>query len=271
MNSRDRNQTTAPIPNGWFAVAFSRDLLKGEVKRIRYFDQELVLFRTRSGQARVLDAYCAHLGAHLAEGGRVVGENIACPFHAWQYDGSGQCVEIPYCKKIPPLARVRGWEVTERNQLIFVWHHAEGKPPDWQVNEIAELADPDWTEPRSLLLEVAVHIQDMHENNNDPVHFRYVHGNLQVPPAEVRFGEGGRSMHMVSYSQTRDAGRHLRHHPRNRFLGPRPHVRAHLRDPRGRAADVLLHLPGRSRAHAFPLAVHGDPEPRRRGRGAVHP
>jgi hypothetical protein len=34
------------------------------------------------------------------------------------------------------------------------------------------------------------------------VHFRYVHGNLQVPPAEVRFGEGGRSMHMVSYSQT---------------------------------------------------------------------
>jgi phenylpropionate dioxygenase-like ring-hydroxylating dioxygenase large terminal subunit len=114
----------------------------------------------------------------------------------------GQCVEIPYCKKIPPLARVRGWEVAERNQLIFAWHHAEGKPPDWQVNEIAELAHPDWTEPRTLQLEVAVHIQDMHENNNDPVHFRYVHGHLQVPPAEVRFGEGGRSMHMVSYSQT---------------------------------------------------------------------
>ena len=34
------------------------------------------------------------------------------------------------------------------------------------------------------------------------MHFRYVHGNLQIPPAEVRFGEGGRSMHMVSYSQT---------------------------------------------------------------------
>jgi nitrite reductase/ring-hydroxylating ferredoxin subunit len=202
MSSRDRHDSAPPIPNGWFAVAFSRELLAGEVKRIRYFDEELALFRTRSGKARVIGAYCAHLGAHLAEGGRVVGETLACPFHAWQYDGSGQCVEIPYCKKIPPLARVRGWDALERNGLIFVWHHAEGKPPDWEVPAVSELSDPGWTEPRSLLLEVAVHMQDMHENNNDPVHFRYVHGNIQVPPAEVAFGDGGRSMKMVAYSQT---------------------------------------------------------------------
>jgi phenylpropionate dioxygenase-like ring-hydroxylating dioxygenase large terminal subunit len=202
MSSRELHHTPPPIPNGWFAVAFSRDLVPGEVKRIRYFDEELVLFRTRSGQARVLDAYCAHLGAHLAEGGRVVGENLACPFHAWQYDGTGRCVEIPYCPKIPPLARVRGWDVTERNQLIFVWHHAEGKPPEWEVNEIVELAHPDWTEPRSLLLEVPVHMQDMHENNNDPIHFKYVHGNFQPRQTAVHFGEGGRSMHMVSHGKT---------------------------------------------------------------------
>ena len=41
------------IPNGWFAVAWSKDLVEGDVKRIRYFDEELVLFRTRSGQAKV--------------------------------------------------------------------------------------------------------------------------------------------------------------------------------------------------------------------------
>ena len=86
---------TPGIPNGWFAVAFSRDLQVGEVKRIRYFERELVLFRTREGHPKVLDAYCSHLGAHLAEGGRVIGETIRCPFHAWQYDGSGQCVSIP--------------------------------------------------------------------------------------------------------------------------------------------------------------------------------
>lgn len=58
------------IPNGWYAVGWSKDLAKGEVKRIRYFDRELVLFRGRSGEPKVLSAYCPHIGAHLAEGGR---------------------------------------------------------------------------------------------------------------------------------------------------------------------------------------------------------
>ena len=64
------------IPNGWFAVAWSKDLLPGEVKRLRYFDQELAIFRTRSGEPKLLDAYCAHLGAHLAEGGRVAAIDV---------------------------------------------------------------------------------------------------------------------------------------------------------------------------------------------------
>ena len=186
-----------PIPNGWFAVGWSHDLAAGEVKRAHYFDSELALFRTRSGEAKVLDAYCAHLGAHLAEGGRVRGETIQCPFHGWRYDGSGTCVEIPYCQKIPQKARVRAWEVVERNRLIMVWHHAEGKPPSWDVPLIPELEDPEWTEPRSFELEVGVHMQDMAENNCDPVHFQYVHGMQEVPPSDIEFAEDGRFFRMV--------------------------------------------------------------------------
>jgi len=198
MSSRQAEHTELPIPNGWFAVAFSRDLVPGDVKRIHYFDEDLVLFRTRSGAARVLDAYCAHLGAHLGEGGRVIGETLRCPFHGWRYDGSGACVEIPYCDKIPPRARLRGWDVLERNHLIFVWRHAEGKPPDWEVPALPEFDRPDWSEPRTFELAVPVHMQDMHENNNDPVHFHFVHGNPQMPQAEIEFREQGRVMHMVT-------------------------------------------------------------------------
>ena len=64
---------------------------------LHYFGRELVLFRTESGEAHAVDAYCAHLGAHLAVGGKVEGEGIRCPFHGWCYDGaSGQCTDIPY-------------------------------------------------------------------------------------------------------------------------------------------------------------------------------
>jgi len=200
--SETRSQHTAlSVPNGWFAVHWSKDLVPGEVKRIRYFDEELVLFRTRSGAPKVLDAYCSHLGAHLAEGGRVMGETIRCPFHGWQYDGDGQCTHIPYCKRVPATARVRSWDVVERNHIIFVWHHAEEKPPEWDVPDLTEFHDPEWTPPRYFELSVPVHMQDMAENNCDPVHFQYVHKMVGIPPSEISYSDDGRIMHMLNRSE----------------------------------------------------------------------
>lgn len=203
-NNGKHGHAQLPIPNGWFAVAWSKDLVDGEVKRTRYFGEELVMFRTRGGNVRVLDAYCAHLGAHLGEGGRVVGENLRCPFHGWTYDGGGKCVEIPYCKEHAPpaAARVRSWPVVERNRMIFVWHHAEGLPPSWEVPVMPEIGDPKWTEPRLFELEVPVHMQDMAENNCDPAHFHFVHGNTQIPKQTIEYGEGGRFMRVTGHHET---------------------------------------------------------------------
>jgi len=188
------------IPNGWFAVAWSRDLDPGQVERVRCFDDELVLFRTRAGQAKVLSAYCPHLGAHLAEGGRVIGDSVRCPFHGWQFDGTtGECVEIPYCKRIPTRARVRAWPVVERNRMIMVWHHAEGKPPTWEVPVVTQLDDADWADARTFDIEVPVHMQDMAENNLDPVHFHYVHGMASVPDCEIEYQDDGRFLRAVSH------------------------------------------------------------------------
>lgn len=45
-------------PEGWFQVAYSTEVADSQVVPLRYFGQELVLFRTQSGAAQVLDAYC---------------------------------------------------------------------------------------------------------------------------------------------------------------------------------------------------------------------
>lgn len=176
-----------PIPNGWFAVEFSADLAPGEVKRIRYFARDLVLFRTESGRPVVLDAHCPHLGAHLGVGGKVVGESIQCPFHAWRFDSTGQCVEIPYARRIPERAQTRCWEVLERNAMIFVWHHLEGKPPFFEVPRLAEFDDPDWTEPRHFEYRVRSAVQELAENDHDTPHFVYVHESDRIPEIEVSY------------------------------------------------------------------------------------
>ena len=68
-------------PVGWYAVALGEQLTVGGVLPLSYFGQDLVAFRGDDGVARVLDAYCPHLGAHLGHGGVVEGASIRCPFH----------------------------------------------------------------------------------------------------------------------------------------------------------------------------------------------
>src|SRR5579871_1142574 len=96
-----------PIPTGWFPVARSTEVRPGSGRPVRYFGQDLVVWRTASGTAAVLDAYCAHLGAHLGVGKGpkdspepgppvVDGECIQCQFHGWRYGVDGICSDIPY-------------------------------------------------------------------------------------------------------------------------------------------------------------------------------
>jgi phenylpropionate dioxygenase-like ring-hydroxylating dioxygenase large terminal subunit len=94
----------APYPRSWFQVGYSEDLEPGSVEPIHYFDRDLVLFRTESGVARVFDAYCARLGANFGFGGTIRGECLRCPFHGWEYDGAGRCVDI-YRASITPASR----------------------------------------------------------------------------------------------------------------------------------------------------------------------
>ncbi len=202
MAFRDLENDQLPTPNGWFAVEWTRELHRGDVKPLEYFGQELVLFRTRSGEARVLDPFCPHLGTHLGYGGRVMGETIRCPFHGWQFDGaSGECSHIPYCERIPTQARVRAWDVQEKNGMVFVWHHSEGKPPEWDFPPMPEIGHADWSEPRTFQLELQAHVQETHENNNDPVHFQFVHKMAQDQENEIRYSSDGRHYQIVTKSE----------------------------------------------------------------------
>jgi hypothetical protein len=62
---REQENTVLPIPNGWFAVEWSKDLIDGQVKSIHYFGEDLVIFRGRSGEAHGPDPYCPPPGAPL--------------------------------------------------------------------------------------------------------------------------------------------------------------------------------------------------------------
>ena len=55
-----------PITFGWYVVEYEDELKPGDVKSVRYFAQDQVLFRTTNGEVSMLDAYCPHLGAPVS-------------------------------------------------------------------------------------------------------------------------------------------------------------------------------------------------------------
>jgi phenylpropionate dioxygenase-like ring-hydroxylating dioxygenase large terminal subunit len=199
-----KTNTTPEFPMGWFSVARSQELLVGEVTSVQALDREFVLYRTRSGEAVLQDAYCPHLGANLGVEGRVVGESIRCPFHGWRFGKDGVCQEIPYCEDIPERARVRTWHTAEKNGEIYLWFHPENTAPQWDLPDLPELDDPNWTSPRYTEFLVPAHVQDIAENSCDPVHFQYVHRQPDVPPSEVTIEENGRILHLHSDASQAD-------------------------------------------------------------------
>jgi len=53
------------FPRGWFVVAESAELDQGP-RAVRFFGRDLALYRGESGNPVLLDAYCGHMGTHLA-------------------------------------------------------------------------------------------------------------------------------------------------------------------------------------------------------------
>lgn len=206
---QSKTNTTPDFPMGWYSVARSRELQVGEVTSVQAFDRELALYRTRSGVPVLQDAFCPHLGANLGVEGRVVGESIRCPFHGWRFGTDGQCKEIPYCDEIPERARIRMWPCEEKNDEIYIWYHPENTAPQWELPDLPELGDPNWTAPRYAEFLIPAHVQDIAENSCDPVHFQYVHGQSEVPPSEVTIDEDGRVLHLHTDASNTDYPSHL--------------------------------------------------------------
>jgi len=176
------------FPAGWFQVAYGEDLAVGDVVRVYYFGRELVLFRTQEGRAQVLDAFCAHLGANLGVGGRVDGDCLRCPFHAWAYDAEGRCVDIPYAERIPKGAQVRSYPTIERSGVVYLWFAEDGRSPSYEPPTLAEFGDADWVGYARHSYRFRSAVQEVVENVFDVAHGQFVHHNAQgTAPAVATF------------------------------------------------------------------------------------
>ncbi|TJY64700.1 Rieske (2Fe-2S) protein [Sinimarinibacterium sp. CAU 1509] len=192
LESKQLERCPFPIPSGWFFVDFSDSLKPGELRNVVLFDQEWVLFRTESGQPGMTDPYCPHLGAHMGHGGSVVGENLRCPFHHWEYNREGWCKNIPYAKVTPPITKkqaiLRALPMVDKYGMMWAWFHPECEVPSWELPYIPELEDETgYTGSRRGSWTADTCIQEIAENGVDVAHLKFLHGAPIIPPVSATY------------------------------------------------------------------------------------
>ncbi|MGH2881864.1 MAG: Rieske 2Fe-2S domain-containing protein, partial [Solirubrobacteraceae bacterium] len=103
----------------WHPVGYASELTDAPL-RVRLLGHDLALWRDTSGAPRALRDVCVHRGTALSLG-RVVGDELMCPYHGWRYGTDGRCVAIPQLadpSRVPGKARVDAFGCQERYGLL---------------------------------------------------------------------------------------------------------------------------------------------------------
>jgi nitrite reductase/ring-hydroxylating ferredoxin subunit len=162
-----------PYPLGWFHVAWSDDVAPGGIVERTFMGDQIVVFRTEGGEVVAAPAHCPHLGANLARGGTVIGESLRCPFHSlrWGTDGTCDASDYPGDPAYPGTLAV--FPMIERFGGVFAWHDPSGGEPTF---DIPDLELEGWTPFQRTTIPIRAHVETIHENGVDFVHFEAVHG-----------------------------------------------------------------------------------------------
>ena len=174
------------FPRGWFVVAESSELDKGTMA-VRFFGQDLALYRGENGKPVMLDAYCAHMGTHLtnSESAMIVknceqieGDSIRCPYHGWRYGPDGHVNDIPYAEApYPKSASIRSYPVVDNMGCIMAWYDPDDREPDYDAPFLPEWDNPQWVNwELDHLGELAIHPQEILDNMADVRHLGPTHG-----------------------------------------------------------------------------------------------
>ncbi|MSQ71120.1 MAG: aromatic ring-hydroxylating dioxygenase subunit alpha [Betaproteobacteria bacterium] len=164
------------LRNAWYMAGWAGELAPGDILGRTLCGQPIVLYRGTTGNVGALEDTCCHRHYPLSASGSVVGSNLQCGYHGFQYDANGKCVKIPSQARIPENAGVRSYAVAHRHQCLWVWM-GEAKQADLSaIPDLAFLDDPAWGW-RGSLYPTKCNYRHILENLMDHGHLPFVHGS----------------------------------------------------------------------------------------------
>ena len=174
----------------WHPVEFSSEL--GELpRRIKILDEELVVFRDRSGRVGLLQLHCCHRGSSL-EFGQISQRGITCCYHGWHFDIDGKILDMPgepADSTLKDRLYQGAYPTQEYGGLVFAYLGPPDKKPPLPIYDTYVL-------PKYKLVPTVKNILPCNwlqakENSMDPVHTAFLHTLVAGVQFTESFGDVG--------------------------------------------------------------------------------
>ena len=203
----------------WQPVARS-DEVKDVPVAITIFDENLIVFRDKSGNPGLVYPRCMHRGTNLIYG-KIETNGIRCPYHGWLFDTQGRCLEMPCEPENKLRAKIRQpwYPVLERYGLVFTYMGpAEKQPLFPEISLFENMTDDEeivvggGSTPPTGQQALFAGYQDFnwwnfYDNFMDPFHVYVLHSTING----TQFVESLRILPTVQSEYTTDGVRTIQH------------------------------------------------------------
>ena len=189
------------LKNAWYVGAWGTEVGRQKLLRRTLLNEPVVFFRQEDGTPVALADKCAHRHAPLSEG-KLVGDNIQCPYHGLEYNAAGDCVRVPGQSQIPPGCRVQSYPVVERYQWVWIWMGDPSLADPDDIEDFHWMDDPDWR-AKGERMHLKADYKLLVENLLELSHLSYVHattlGTGAIANEQMSFERDDRSVTLTRW------------------------------------------------------------------------
>ena len=207
--------------NTWYVAAWDYEVTAKAPLARTVGGRPLALWRTTDGRISALADACWHRLAPLSKG-KVLGDELQCPYHGLRYNRAGRCTAMPAQKTVNPSATVPSFPVVERHRYVWVWLGDPDLADPDTVPDMHQMDSAEWAgDGRTIYAEC--NYQLILDNLMDLTHEEFVHsssiGQDELSESEFEVTHDDRHVTVSRWMRDIDPPPFWRKNMRDKFPG----------------------------------------------------
>ncbi|QHW29455.1 aromatic ring-hydroxylating dioxygenase subunit alpha [Paenibacillus rhizovicinus] len=167
-------QTQQPVLKKFYYPVMPASMLAEGPRSVTMFGEPVVLWLDEAGRPSAAVDRCCHRTAKLSKG-TVNRGSIVCPYHGWQFDGTGKCTYFPQSEleNPPKVYKIKAYHCEERYGHVWV----ALDDPIADIPAFKRAGEPGFRQIEEFYHPIGCSALRLMENSFDNAHIAFVHHN----------------------------------------------------------------------------------------------